>query len=69
MTNYPSPDIAIFSEENKYDMGDDETDISAVLKRSVSFPGEQYFNEIMFEKMRPKKVAKFRASRKSVGDL
>jgi hypothetical protein len=64
MTKYPSSDNGVLPEGNEYDLEESETDISGLLKGSFSFPGAQYFNEIMHENMRPKKVAKFKVPRK-----
>jgi hypothetical protein len=69
MTKYPSSDIGVLPEGNEYDLEDAETDIPGLLKGSLSFPGAQYFNEIMHEKMRPKKIAKFKIHRKLESNL
>jgi hypothetical protein len=64
MTQSFSSNHDVLPEGNEYDLEDTETDISRQFGGAQSFPGAQYFNEIMHEKMRPKKVAKFRVSRK-----
>ncbi len=70
MTKHPSSgDIGVLPEGNEYELEDVETDISELIKGSLSFPGAQYFNEIMHEKMRPKKIAKFKAPRKRESDF
>jgi len=69
MTKYPSSDTGVLPEGNEYDSEDAEADISGLLKGSPSFPGAQHFNEIMHEKMRPKKIAKFRVPRKMESDF
>lgn len=69
MTKYPSSDVGVLPEGNEYDLEDAETGISGLLKGSLSFPGAQYFNEIMHEKMRPKKIAKFKIHRKLESNL
>jgi hypothetical protein len=68
MTQHPSFDLGDVAEENEYDLDNAETEISGLLKGSLSFPGAQYFNEIMQEEMRPKKIVKFRAPRKLGSD-
>lgn len=68
MTKYPSSDTDASPERNEYDLQDDETDLSGLLKGSLSFPGAQYFDGIMHEKIQPKKIAKFRVPRKTERD-
>jgi hypothetical protein len=63
MTKY-SPGKGALPEVNDLDLEDAEINITGLLQGALAFPGAQYFNEIMHEKMRPKKVAKFRVSRK-----
>jgi hypothetical protein len=67
MTKHLTSDAAVFLEA--YDFEDAETDISGLLKGLPSFPGAQHFNEIMHEKMRPKKVAKFKIPRRAESDF
>ena len=69
MTKYPSSDIGVLPEGNEYDLEDGETGISGPLKGSLSSTGAQHFNKMMREKMRPKKVAKFRVPRKLESDF
>lgn len=70
MTKYPfSEDMGVLPEGNECDLEDTEIDVSGLLKGSLSFPGAQYFNELMHEKMRPKKIAKFRVPRKLESDF
>ena len=68
MTKYTSSDTGGVPEENKYDLDNAETKISGLLKRSLSFPGAQYFDKIMDDEMQPEKIVKFRAPRKSGSD-
>jgi hypothetical protein len=70
MTKHPSSeDIGALPEGNEYDCEDTEIDISGLLKGPLSFTCAQYFNEIIHEKMRPKKIAKFKTSRKLESDF
>jgi hypothetical protein len=69
MTKPLSPSPAVLADDNEYELEDMEIDISGLLKGSLSFPGEQYFNGIMLEKMQPKKVAKFKVSRRLASDF
>ena len=69
MTKYPATNLGDSPEQNEFDSEDDGADISRLLKGSFSFPGEQYFSEIMIEKMLPQKVAKFKLSRKLASDF
>lgn len=69
MTKYPPSVLSALPEGNDYDLEDDEAEIATLRKGSLPFPGEQYFNGIMLEKMRPKKVAKFKTSRKLANDF
>lgn len=59
MTN-PSSGTGDSPEENEHDRDNAETGIAGLLNGSVSFPGAQYFNEIMHEEMRPRKITKFK---------
>lgn len=69
MTKYSCSDPCAFPEANEYDLEDTESDNSWLPTESLAYPGAQYFNAIMCEKMRPKKVAKFKVSRKLASDL
>ena len=69
MTKYSSSGSGTFPESNEYDLEDTESDNSWFPTELLAYPGAQYFNEIMCEKMRPKKVAKFRPSRKLASDF
>ena len=64
MSKYPSSYSAVLLEESECDFEGAEADVSGLLKGSFPFPGGQYFSDIMLEKMGPKKVAKFRVSKK-----
>jgi hypothetical protein len=64
MPKYFSSNHDVLLGGNEYDLEDVEADISRQFEGALPFPGAQHFNELMHEKMRPKKVAKFRASRK-----
>jgi len=69
MTKYPSFNTAYLLEGIEYDFDDAETDVPGLPKGSLPFAGVRHFNEMMLKKMRPKKVAKFRISRKMDSDL
>jgi hypothetical protein len=69
MTKHPAANSGDLPEGNEYGLEDDEADISGLLKGLPAFPGGQYFNEIMVEKMRHQKVAKFKLSRKLASDF
>lgn len=51
MANCSSPDIGDLPEGIECASGDAETDISTQLNELFTFPGEQYFNKIMLEKI------------------
>jgi len=57
MTKYSSSDINVLSEGIEYDSDDADTNISKLSKEMHSFPGAQYFDEIMHEKTLHKNIA------------
>ena len=63
MTKHPPSHTGISARGNVYEPEDDDADGAGLIGNSLSFPGAQFFNEIMHEKMRPKKVAKFKVSK------
>ncbi len=64
MTKYSSSDINVLSEGIDYDSDDAETNISKLSKEMHSFPGAQYFDEIMHEKTLHKNIAHSKVYRK-----
>ncbi len=72
MTRYSISGAGDWPEElacSQDDEDDAEIDSARLRKEFNAFPGAQHFNEIMLEKMRPKKVAKFRVSRRQESDF
>ena len=68
MTKHPASYASVLAEANEYDPEDAEDDATVQPTGLFSFPGAQHFDEIMHEKMRPKKLAKFKATRNMESD-
>ena len=63
MTKYPYLDMP---DGNEFGFPHTET---AAPEDSISFPGSQYFNEIMLEKIQPERIAPSRISGKFKRDF